>query len=188
MGSLVIALAGQARSGKTTIAEELGRRMRLNVTRFSDEIAREAISRGLPLHPPATRRASLMELGAELVADDVRGLTERVLQAGGWRPGGSIIVDGIRHVSAARALQDLVAPVPFLLVLVSAPDDVRQARLQAEGIGGAAILKSMNAHSTERELADALPAMAHITVSGTADLIEAVEQIAGDVRARGWER
>ncbi len=79
-----------------------------------------------------------------------------------------------------------MAPSPFRLVLVATPPTVREARLTADGLVGADARARLDAHSTEREVDDRLPALAGLSVEGTGDPDAAADAVVTAMRVWGW--
>lgn len=186
MTSFIIGLAGHARSGKTSIAEAISAQTGLSVARFSREVERVARERGLPLEPSEVRRETLMAVGESLVSNELESFCRRVLAQVGWAAGRSAVIEGIRHQAVARELERLVAPGVFRLVLVTAPAEVRERRLAAEGLSGTSARARLDAHSTEREVSSDLPRLASLIVDGTLDANRTSTVIVEAMYKWGW--
>jgi hypothetical protein len=91
--------------------------------------------------------------------------------------GGSLIVEGIRHVVIAEAITRLIFPASFRLVLVLTPDGVREQRLADEGLLGNEARAKLDAHSTEREVLEGLASLASLIVDGSGDVDAAARTI-----------
>lgn len=124
-GKLVIGLAGNARSGKSTLAAGLALRLGGAVASFGDAVRRRATDLGLD----ATDRATLMELGQRWATEDPRELSREVLGSDQSRPD-LLIVDGVRHVDVLDELRRFVPR--FYLVYLSVPEDVVISRLDGQ--------------------------------------------------------
>ncbi len=103
----VIAISGPIGSGKTTITTLLSQRIGWPRTAYGDLVRAIATRRGLTCD-----RRHLQHIGSQLVADGWDAFTRRVLSQAAWRPGDSLIVDGLRHPGAVTALQRITAPCP----------------------------------------------------------------------------
>lgn len=181
--SLVLGIAGHAKSGKTTLARAIGDQTGWPVASFGEEVLAIAHERGLPLGDVVTQRTTLMRLGERLVATDLEAFCARVLAQGRWSPGRSLVVEGIRHVVVVHMLERLAAPTPFRLVLVETPGAMREQRLREAGVGGPLTRATMDAHSTEREVTTDLAAFAHAVVPGDGDPTAAAARVLADFAA-----
>lgn len=160
-GRLVVALSGRTKAGKSTIARALGERLHWPCASFGDYVREEARSTGR-----GDAREDLHELGTELIA--TLGWEEffrrTLAQAGLDKDSVPCIVEGIRHLDALTTLHALFLPVPVYLVHLDVPDKERERRFQAEGIASQRAA-GWDQHSTERDVAEALPARAELRVS-----------------------
>src|SRR4051812_28967884 len=104
-----IGVAGRVGSGKSSLATLLGDQAGWPVVRFGDFLRDVAEGRGL-----AADRPTLQRLGTEYIGRGWVPFCAQVLEAAGWRPGVSVIVDGIRHPEAVDALNQLLAPARLL--------------------------------------------------------------------------
>jgi dephospho-CoA kinase len=168
MPEIVIAIAGHAKSGKTTLANALSIRMGFPIASFGDEVRNIAVERRLVEPGSREERRVLMMLGEQLVAEELEGFCLRVLRSAGWEPGRSVIVEGVRHAAVVRELRELVQPTPCRLVLVDTPAHIRDQRFVEEGIGGPLVRAIMDAHSTEREVPEEVTLLADLVVDGSA--------------------
>jgi dephospho-CoA kinase len=181
--SVVIGIAGHAKSGKTSLAEALAARTGYPVASFGEEVERLAVQQGYSLATEAERRVTLMKLGERLVTEQVETFCASVLEHGKWSPGSSIIVEGIRHADVIHVVRRLVAPTPLYVILVDTPPAVREERLSRDRLGGPLTRATMDAHSTEREISTEVALLADWVVSGEIDPGEAADQILEVLRA-----
>jgi hypothetical protein len=165
----VIAIAGHAKSGKSTLAAVLSSRLEVPSGSFGAEVRRTAAERGLSLEPAPIERETLMRLGEELVSRNLPEFCRRVLDAAGWLPGRPVVIEGVRHGAVAAELRRLVAPMPLLLVMIDTPAPIREDRLASEG-AGPMTRAAMDAHSTEREVSAGLGRDAEMILDGTLDV------------------
>ena len=163
---VVIGIAGHAKSGKTTLARALSRKLSIPTASFGETVEQIAQERGLLSDNLASNRAALMRLGEELVTHQLSDFCSRVLTQGGWQPGRSMIVEGIRHAAVVHELRRIVAPTRLFLVMVNTAPSVREARLAEEKLGGPLTRATMDAHSTEREVSSDVMNAAHCVVDG----------------------
>jgi cytidylate kinase len=164
-----VAIAGLMASGKSAISRAVAAELGWPRVSFGDEIRAVARERGRGGGLP-----ELQAIGAELVAQDPNALCRRVLNSSGWERGMPLIVDGVRHVTVLEMLRGIVAPQPMYLVLVETPVETRRARLRDRGVVD---LDVVMAHSTERDAAIRLPALADLVVSGDRDAHETADLI-----------
>jgi chloramphenicol 3-O-phosphotransferase len=159
-GRLVIALSGRTKAGKSTIAHALAERLGWPWASFGEYVRAEARRTGRP-----DDRETLQELGAGLITSlGYEEFCRRALAHAGL-DGDSVpcIVEGVRHLDVLGSLRNSFDPFPVYLVHVEVADEERDRRLSAEGIDrerGAA----WEQHSTERDVAAALPASADLAV------------------------
>jgi chloramphenicol 3-O-phosphotransferase len=166
-GRLVIGLSGRTKAGKSAIAHALGERLGWPWASFGEYVRSEARLTGR-----SEDRESLQELGVELIdrlgwdtfcrrtLDHARLDSDSV----------PCIVEGIRHVEVLRTLRDLFAPFPVYLIHLRLADEERDRRLAAEGIDPRRGVV-WEQHSTERDVAKALPDRAdlHVKIEETPD-------------------
>jgi dephospho-CoA kinase len=144
--STVVGLAGPIAAGKTTIALDLASQLGAPMVSFGDEVRSVAAKRGLP-----TDRATLQDVGEELIATGWESFCRAVLAQAPWRPGQSLVIDGIRHLGAITTLRRLVTPSSLAIVFLEASADARRPRLTARGTTQHESLAA-DAHRNEVEL------------------------------------
>ena len=180
MKGTVLAFSGRIASGKTALSEQVALSLGWPRVAFGDYVRSVAQSRQLP-----ESRAELQALGATLIEEQGwEQFCRSVLGQANWKPGMSLVIDGIRHAEAVSALRLLVAPAEVLLVLIQADTAIRAARLAERGMPGDESLERMDTHSTEVQLGTVLPHMADLTVDGTRSLQEVVPMIVEWIRRR----
>lgn len=107
-----------------------------------------------------------MDLGERIVKADAAGLVTAVLDTRAWRTGQPIVIDGLRHTKVRELLRARVGPLPLYHVHVEVTESVRLARLRANNEPTA---PEIDAHSTEEEVLEELPASADLRISGEGD-------------------
>jgi len=175
-----LAFSGAIASGKTTIAMEVAESFRWPLVAFGDYVRSIAAERGL-----SRTRAILQDLGTQLIAEQGwEGFCRSVLGTTSWEPGGSIVIDGVRHAEVALALRALVAPSEFCLVLIETSSAVRTNRLRERDTANAYSRAAMETHSTEVQLADRLPTLADLRIDGSHPCNDTVRAILDWLRDR----
>jgi adenylate kinase family enzyme len=180
MKPVAVGVSGRIGSGKTTFARALSERLGCPHASFGGHVRNVAAGRGLDIG----NRQILQDLGDELIAAGWPEFCSAVLSDANYSTG-SVVVDGVRHVAAARALEHILSPVPWRLVAVSVAADVREERLLERGASAAAARKA-EAHPNEAEVGTVID-IANITVPETLSVERAVgdvyRQLAADIGA-----
>jgi len=161
----IIVISGKIGSGKTEFADTLAKNLVVSRTGFGDEVRAIAAAQGRP----ATRE-TWQEIGAELVARQPEQFCRAVLARGNFTVGEGLVIDGVRHVEILELLRTLLAPQKVIHIHVDSPDDVRQSRVEIRNRPGEAGLAKADQHSTERQVARQLPAIADVVVNGSEEL------------------
>ncbi len=134
MNPAVLAIAGPIGSGKTTTATLLAQRLGWPHDGYGDTIRAIATARGLP-----ASRSILQQLGLELICADWGAFTRLVLDHARWAPRQPLILDGLRHLPAATALREAIAPLPGIIIYLDVPASTALTRArrrdQATGPG-----------------------------------------------------
>ena len=177
MTPLVVAFSGKSGSGKSTISTSLADRLGWKRASFGGYVRRVAAERGL-----TESIESLQDLGAELVANGLAQFCRGVLEAANWRTGEPLIVDGVRHSEVLETLRALTAPSRVILVFVTVGEAERFARLQDRGMKDQSRLAKIESHSIERQVQDALRALADLVVDSGTSLERALETILARLR------
>lgn len=141
-----VAIAGRIGSGKTTLASVLADRLDCPVAGFGSYVRSVALQRGLD----TADRASLQDLGEDLIGEGWQSFCRSVLNHGGY-VSGAVVVDGIRHVAAITTIRELVAPTPCRLIAVGVRDENRAERLRLRGVTPEAV-EAADAHAGESEV------------------------------------
>lgn len=171
--STVICFSGGIASGKTTLASAVAKHRGLRLATFGGFVRQVANRRKIP-----EEREALQELGAALIAEmTFDGFCSAVLRDAGWTSGGSVVVDGIRHVPAYEAIERLVSPVETRLFFVDVAREVRQSRADNPDRAERTELTKADAHSTEIDVHGPLRTLADRVLDGTKTLEELVEDV-----------
>lgn len=162
---LVICFSGRIGSGKTSITEALAKALAWPRAGFGDYLRTLVAEQGAD---PDSREA-LQNLGQTLVDSDPDGFCRSVLHSVSFRPGGDLVLDGIRHVDVLSRIRGLVAPSHTFLIHLAVDD--ASARQRTENRPGSILdMARAEAHRVEADLRTFLPAVADRTVDGTAPL------------------
>jgi cytidylate kinase len=160
----VIGVAGRVGSGKSSLATLLGEQSGWAVVRFSDYLKHLAGVRGI-----VPDRESLQRLGVECIDAGWDQFCTAVLEFAGWRPGDSVIVEGIRHAEAVGALNAVVAPGRFFLVYLAADDVVIQARIRVRD-GARVELQKIESHPSDGGVGERLHAVTDVVLDANRPL------------------
>jgi dephospho-CoA kinase len=169
---VVVGIAGGIGAGKTAVVQELADQIGAVTAGFGDFVRAEAARQGTE-----PTRDNLQALGERLKAE--RGddeFTRAVI--GDIAPDVTAIVDGVRHVEIADAIQRLVAPRPFFLVFLDVSDDIRASRTRGDRPSEAERLTELADHPSESQVRDGrVRARADLVVDATAPVADVVARI-----------
>lgn len=159
--TMVLAISGHIAAGKSQLAKALAELLMWPRASFGDYIRAQARDRNL-----GSEREALQQLGDELIGElgwpefCRRTLVYAELDLNQT----PCIIEGIRHIEALKTLRRLFAPVPVRLIHVTAPLEIRVARLSSAGVG-VARAHAWELHSTESDAREILPSAADLIVS-----------------------
>jgi dephospho-CoA kinase len=163
----VVAFGGRIASGKSTLATAVAGRLDMPCASFGDAVRAEAAKRGLP-----TDRATLQGLGDELIAAGWDAFVDTVVRQAHWDGMEPLVVDGVRHVEAVRALERRWAPHPVVVVFIEAAPGQRAQRLAGRGVRDQDIVAA-DSHPNEADL-PAVRDRADIVIDNGAELPNAL--------------
>src|SRR5712691_11035449 len=143
-GRLMIMVAGQVRSGKSTLARHLAARYDGLRVGFGDVVRQRTSLLGLP-----GERRFWQQVGEQWVASDPAGLCDEVMAPAEGRS--VVIVDGVRHEHVYRMLKARAAGRRPVLIFVDAAMEVCRSRLASDGVTEE-VIDEVLGHSTESEL------------------------------------
>src|SRR4051794_36648427 len=98
MAGLVVCFAGQIGSGKSSVSRRLGEALAWPRAAFGDYLRAELGRCG---GAPESRE-QLQDLGQRLVDEDPSRFCSSVMSSNGFKPGGDLLLDGVRHVEIQR--------------------------------------------------------------------------------------
>jgi dephospho-CoA kinase len=168
MKPVVLVFAGRIASGKSTIAQGVAAALCWPWVSFGEYVRAEAQRCGVD-----ESRAMLQQVGEQLIAVGWEPFCRAVLAQADWRPGQSLVVDGLRHVAGLQMLRDLAAPQPVVLVLINVPESVRAARLSVRGIETNE-QQHDERHASEAQVNAILPQIADMIIDGSRPVEELV--------------
>jgi cytidylate kinase len=156
----IIALSGRSKVGKTTLGKMLATALEVPFASFGDYIRKEAYRLGL--ENLSSRR--LQDLGTETVARDIKGFCKAVLQEAGFVAGRGLVLDGIRHMAALKAIEEVARqPVKLIYLDSSLADRMKRSGLTARK------LQEIDSHSVEHDQS-LLKSAADIVITTSADV------------------
>ena len=179
MVGLVACFSGRIATGKTSVTQMLAEALGWRRTSFSDYLRALLAEQG---NSDPTREA-LQDLGQALVTSDPDKFCRDVLTHGGFVPGGSFLLDGIRHVDIQERVVRLVAPSHCCLIHLAASDEVVAQRFLERGASEEE-LRRAESHVVERDLAAALPQVADAVVDASQPIAAVLEQCLNVIRTR----
>jgi len=152
---LLVCFAGRIGSGKSSVSQALAERLGWERAGFSDFLRAELAQRG----NDAPSREMLQDFGQAMVEGDPEGFCRAVLDAGNFRPGGDMLVDGVRHAEIHRILARIALPSTAKLIFLTADEASRLDRVKERGDGSTDFARA-EAHRVEADLQEDLPAIA----------------------------
>jgi dephospho-CoA kinase len=158
---LVIAFSGKLGSGKTTISNATATALGWPRVAFGDYVRKVVREKAL-----AETRENLQKVGTEILEADPRGFCDAVLSSGTWTREQSLIIDGLRHVRTIDIIKELISPAKLKIVSISATDATRLKRLEQRTQADASSIISIEAHSSEQEVALILGNLADLVIDG----------------------
>jgi dephospho-CoA kinase len=116
-------------------------------------------------------------LGETLINNGLEEFCRSVIKQAVWKPGQSLVIDGIRHHDVLNKLKEIVRPSSFVLVYISVNEDNRLRRIaQRDGLSQNEACK-VDEHSTEKDTKLVLTQLADIKIIGEQPIEMAVKEI-----------
>jgi len=143
----VFAISGSPRVGKTTLGEEMSRRLGFSFTSFGEYV--RSIAQSVSDDSVPNRRA-LQDLGQQLVETDPRSFCGAVLERSRGTSSNPLVIDGLRHVRILPILRELLPNRDFNLIFVESRSDVRSKRW--EGRLSEEDMAAIDSHPVENDL------------------------------------
>ena len=154
MEPVVAALMGSSGSGTSTLARRAASILTWPYASFGAYVRGQAARDGLQ----GTRK-ELQDLGLSLL-EDVDGFCRAVVAQSLWRPGESLIIDGVRHKSVLEALHRIVGYAKVTTIYIHADAKFRKAHLLSRGEIGFDGIDLIDSHKVEWEVVNELPNVA----------------------------
>jgi cytidylate kinase/transcriptional regulator with XRE-family HTH domain len=172
---IVLALSGRIGSGKTTLSHELADALGWKRASFGEYVRAYAKSQGLD----DNSRDVLQAVGQSLVEKDAVDFCRSVLAHFGWTSGEPLVIDGIRHSAVVDALRKIVAPLDLRVVYVDVSEKTRLKRIRDTDKDVVQRMNEIEAHATEREVPNAVRALAARHIEGDRPVEDVVQDILG---------
>jgi adenylate kinase family enzyme len=144
----VFAISGSPRVGKTSLGEEVSRKLGFSFTSFGDYV--RSIAKASSSGAASYRRA-LQDLGQRLVEDDPRGFCGAVLARCRGDISEPLVIDGLRHLRLEPVLRELLPTRDMRLIYVESRPSTRLLRW--DGHASEEEVALVDAHPVERDLA-----------------------------------
>jgi len=119
-------------------------------------------------------QGDLQDLGQRLVAQDPLEFTRAFLRGSAWKPGESVVVDGLRHVEVFRSLKTLTAPSDVSLLFLEVEEGVRLDRFLGRFGGLPDQFYETERHPVEKQVVRLLKTKANLVLDGTRPVSELV--------------
>jgi cytidylate kinase len=180
MPGFVICFAGQIGSGKSSVTRCLATALEWPRVAFGDYVRAELARRG----GDPTSRDALQDLGQELVDADPRSFCAVVLASAGFKPGGDLLLDGVRHIAIQHIVSDLARPSVTKLLYLATGEQERLKRV-ASRTGEGKTFARASTHRVEADLYTSLPATADRSIDASAPLAQVVSRCLATLQELG---
>ena len=161
--STVIGVSGRMNSGKTTLTNELAKKLDCKVVSFGDYVRKLAAERGLPLE-----RIQLQKLGQDLVDNNLHSFCLEVISQGNEKPYNTLIIDGIRHKVVLQKIKELIPSQNFFFVFIKTTEEVLIERDETRPLSTPREL--LEKDPTEIEVVNSLESFADIVIDNSSDI------------------
>lgn len=172
MDGIILGFIGRIKSGKTTLSKYLAESLDLPRVSFGDYVRNVAKKQGL-----SESRETLQSIGASLIRKDPEGFCRNVLKQVDWKPGQSLLIDGIRHAEVIKILNKLTYPSKLLLIFVKVTGENQKQRLKTSNKNYITQIKELESHSTEIQVKESLRSSSDLVVDGSQPIAVLVESI-----------
>lgn len=173
MTGAALGFAGRIASGKSTVSGRVAERLGVLRVSFRHYLETVAARRGIS----DVTREVLQDLGEEEIrAHGFKDFCLAVLNQAHWHPGQAVVIDGIRHVEAANALREIVAPAEFHLIYINIDPETQRERLP-RSMPHRKPLQELERHSTEVQVPRDLPRVAELLLDAHKNADELAEEV-----------
>lgn len=178
--NLVLAFSGRIASGKSHLSTSVSAALGWPRVSFGDYVRAVARQRHLD-----TTRRSLQTLGEAIIVEKGwENYCRSVLAQIQWRPGQSLVVDGVRHAEALHWLKCIVSPLNVILVLLEVDEASRKSRLKTREGQLGTNLEQLDLHSTEVQVTGVLKNLADLVLDSTEPVSELTSKVVRWIRQR----
>ncbi|RJX18475.1 MAG: AAA family ATPase [Desulforudis sp.] len=174
--NIILCFAGGIASGKSTLSSAVSDILKWPRVSFGDYVREVAKKRGVP-----GAREVLQDIGLELLKDTDQFCLD-VLRQAHWKPGGNIIIDGVRHLSVLRSLDKLDKNAKVILIFADTAKEVREKRFNKRNEVNNSKLSLVEKHPTEKDVNSELIKSADFVVNGSAPLNDLSKTIIGWIK------
>jgi dephospho-CoA kinase len=161
----ILCFSGNIAAGKSTWSSRIADELNVKKGSFGDYLRKRL---------GTNDRDVLKTVGAKLVAESPDDFARSVLEDVGWRPGESMVLEGLRHISVLDALRVVTSPARVLLLFVDASAEDRLQRIRQRG--DSSQLKTLDADPTESDV-PGLRAIADIVINHDTKVEEILAKI-----------
>lgn len=166
----IVCFSGKIGSGKSSVSRAVAEQLGFQRASFGDYVRKLLSEAG----GNTESRTELQDLGQSLVQNDLRGFCQGLLTNVGYKPGTSLVIDGIRHVDILDELTSIFGSKKVTLIHLEIGEDLRKLRVELRGDDpsefGAAFI-----HPVERDTLSALPKRASTIIDAGDDLVAVVQ-------------
>jgi len=172
MKPVVLGFAGAIGSGKSNTSTAVAEALHWPRVSFGEYVRDEAMRRGL-----SGTRDVLQSIGASLIDFEIESFCRGVLSQVEWKPGGCLVIDGIRHIEVVHTIQRMVNPSKLLLVFLTKNEDSRKSWVYKRDTINEDQLRVIENHSTETQVQTVLAEIADLKVESDRPMNATVQEI-----------
>ncbi|MHB0965780.1 MAG: AAA family ATPase [Bellilinea sp.] len=172
MNNCIICFGGQIASGKTTISQSIAVKLGWKYASFGNYVRYYVSNLGLnPLN-----RNILQIFGQRLIDEGWEIFCGKVLDFALWKPGESLVIDGVRHKEAIETIKYIVRPMPVVFIYINVIEEIRLKRIYSRGLSLDTIHREEST-PIEEESKTSLIEFADLVIDGSLPIKEVVEEI-----------
>lgn len=174
MNNCIICFGGQIASGKTVVSQSIAVKLGWKYASFGNYVRHYVSNLGLD---PLDR--NILQIYGQRLIDEGWGIfCNKVLDFASWKPGESLVIDGVRHKEAIETIKYFVRPMPVVFIYINVIEEIRLKRMFGRGLS----LDTINREESdpiEKESKTSLLEFADLVVDGSLPIKEVVEEIEG---------